>query len=192
MLSAKCHLPDLMLYQGAGPQIVLYLPPLLTIALNWLEVKQKRWPFPHNKHPNTISHPNAKSFECDFMGNKVSLTLTQMPCSLTLSSLFVYFFLPFGTICKSLGQYIPYAISWVLLRNYAMKDHLYNLKTKPNCGVDYIRSPGRERLTGSGLAGLTFAQQTVGSHPPGMMNGTMMPDGICGLLLVQGMGLPLI
>lgn len=101
---------------------------------------------------------------------KVSLTSTEMPCSFPPALLFISF--PLWSLLQ-VAVAIPCAVSWLLLRIYAMKGHFCNLKTKPNCFVGYRDPSGTEGLNWSGHAGLTFAQQREGSP----FQGWWMPHG---------------
>lgn len=85
------------------------------------------------------------------------------------------FAVPSRKVCKLLWQSISYAISWILLRIVALKDHFCNFKQN-QIAVWILQIPQREGLNRSGPTGLTFAQQSAGGHPPTVMTGILTPD----------------
>lgn len=91
---------------------------------------------------------------------KVSLTSTEMSCS--LPSVLLFISSPLWRFSQAVMAILQ-AISWLFLRICTMKGHLCNLKAEANCFVGYWVPTGREGLNCSGHTELTFALPAAGN-----------------------------
>lgn len=101
-LFAFCDLPGSKVPDGFAFIFSL----LSSTAQTWLEKVQKRWSFSYNKHPTSISHPNAKGvLNVTLWEMKKSQLKVNWNASFFSSSLFVYFFSPLGLPASCCGHF---------------------------------------------------------------------------------------
>lgn len=101
-LFAFCDLPGSKVPDGFAFIFSL----LSSTAQTWLEKVQKRWSFSYNKHPTSISHPNAKRvLNVTLWEMKKSQLKVNWNASFFSSSLFVYFFSPLGLPASCCGHF---------------------------------------------------------------------------------------